>query len=193
MTATTPKVIATGRLIRLRQKMIEDAERDYSWRRDPELAAYDAARPLTTRFPSFLASMSEELQYPTQHRRTFAIEDRATGTHIGNVMYYGYDSFAREAELGITIGDREYWSHGFGSDTVRTMLRYLFDELRLRRVYLHTLTWNSRAQAAFGKAGFKRSRETRRAGYDFVYMEAYLEDLEAAEAAAAEAFGASEA
>ena len=66
--------------------------------------------------------MSEELQYPTQHRRTFAIEDRATDKHIGNVMYYGYDAFLREAELGITIGDRDYWSHGYGRDTVRTTL-----------------------------------------------------------------------
>ena len=177
MTATQPKVIAQGRLVRLREKSIDDAERDYSWRSDPELAAYDAARPLTMRFASFLATLSEEIQYPTQHRRTFAIEDRETSKHIGNVMYYGYDSFLHEAELGITIGDRDYWSHGYGRDTVVTMLHYLFDEMRLSRVYLHTLTWNARAQASFEKAGFRRVRETRRSGYDFVYMEAYPEDL----------------
>ena len=178
MTATQPRVVSEGELVRLREKTVDDGERDYSWRCDPELAAYDAARPLTMRFASFLSTLSEELQYPTQHRRTFAIEDRATGKHIGNVMYYGYDAFLREAELGITIGDREYWSHGYGRDTVRTMLRYLFNELRLRRVYLHTLTWNARAQASFTAAGFHRIRETRRAGYDFVYMEAFPEDIE---------------
>ncbi|MSQ30668.1 MAG: N-acetyltransferase [Dehalococcoidia bacterium] len=178
MTATQPKVISEGTLIRLREKTVDDAEHDYAWRVDPELAAYDAVRPMTMRFASFLASMSEELQYPTQHRRTFGIEDRATGKHIGNVMYYGYDTFLHEAELGITIGDRDYWSHGFGRDAVRTMLRYLFQELRLRRVYLHTLTWNGRAQTSFTKAGFRRVREVRRAGYDFVYMEAVPEDLE---------------
>ncbi|MFA7249243.1 MAG: GNAT family N-acetyltransferase [Dehalococcoidia bacterium] len=187
MTATQPKVIGEGTLIRLREKVIEDAEHDYAWRCDPELAAYDAARPLNMRYASFLASLSEELQYPTQHRRTFAIEDRGTGKHIGNVMYYGYDAFLREAELGITIGDRDYWSHGFGSDTVRTMLRYLFRELRLRRVYLHTLTWNGRAQASFTKAGFRRVREVRRGGYDFVYMEALSDDLERSEDDASEA------
>ena len=99
MTSTGPAVIAEGRLVRLREKHIDDAERDYAWRCDPELAAYDAARPLSVRFSNFLATMTEELQYPTIHRRTFAIEDLETGTHIGNVMYYGYDSVNREARL----------------------------------------------------------------------------------------------
>ena len=169
----TPQVVAEGRLVRLREKTIDDAEHDYAWRCDPELAEYDAARPLTTRFSSFLATMTDELRYPSQHRRTFGIDDRETGKHIGNVMYYGYDSYLREAELGITIGDRDYWSRGYGEDTVRTMLRYLFGELRLQRVYLHTLVWNIRAQKSFERAGFQRVRNVSRAGYDFVYMETF--------------------
>ena len=178
MTSTTPEVVAQGRLVRLREKHIDDAERDYAWRCDPELAAYDAARPLSVRYANFVATMSEELQYPTLHRRTFAIEALEGGAHIGNVMYYGYDSFAREAELGITIGEREYWGQGFGTDAVRCMLRYLFEEMRLRRVFLHTLAWNYRAQAAFERAGFRRVRRVTRGGYDFVYMEALPEDDE---------------
>lgn len=173
MTQTKSQVVAEGTLVRLREKTTDDAERDYAWRCDPELAAYDAARPLTMKFANYLAMISEELQYPVAHRRTFAIEDRETGKHIGNVMYYSYDAFRRDAEMGITIGDRDYWSHGYGTDTVRTMVRYLFSELRLRKVYLHTLTWNVRAQVAFERAGFQRIREVTRGGYDFVYMEIY--------------------
>lgn len=177
--STTPAVVAEGQLVRLREKSVDDAERDYAWRTDPELAAYDAARPLTMKFPNFVATMSEELQYPASHRRTYAIEDRATGKHIGNVMYYGYDAFRREAEIGITIGDRAYWSHGYGTDAVRTVKGYLFSELGLRKIFLHTLTWNIRAQVAFERAGFHRIREVTRGGYDFVYMEAYPDDDDA--------------
>lgn len=180
MTATQPRIVATGRLVRLREKTVEDAERDYAWRSDPELAAYDAARPLTVRFTNFVATMAEELKYPTAHRRTYAIEDLAGGRHIGNVMYYGYDATQREAEIGITIGDRDFWSRGFGVDVVQTMLGLLFEEKRLRRVYLHTLTWNYRAQKSFGRAGFKRIRQLSRGGYEFIYMEATPESLAAA-------------
>jgi RimJ/RimL family protein N-acetyltransferase len=169
--AAEPHVVAAGRLVRLRDKRIEDAERDYAWRADPELAAYDAARPVSISFRSFTASLAEELRYPANHRRTFAIEDRETGRHIGNVMYYGYDARKSEAELGITIGEREYWSRGFGADAVRTMVRYLFEELGLRRVFLHTLTWNYRAQASFKHAGFRAIDQVHRGGYDFIEMD----------------------
>lgn len=178
MTSTTPRVVAQGRLVRLREKHVDDAERDYAWRKDPELAEYDAARPITMAFKNFQATLSDDLHYPSSYRRTFAIEDAATGKHIGNVMYYGYDPMLSEAELGITIGDRDYWSHGYGTDTVRTMLRYLFNERGLRRVFLHTLSWNYRAQTAFTRAGFNRVRHVRRDGYDFEQMECFRDHWE---------------
>lgn len=178
MTSTKPRVVATGQLVRLREKTTDDAERDYAWRCDPELAAFDAARPLSVRFANFVATMAEELQYPTIHRRTFGIEHLESGTHIGNVMYYGYDAFAREAELGITIGDRAFWGHGYGTDAVQAMLRYLFTEMGLRRVYLHTLTWNYRAQTAFQRAGFQVVKRISRGGYDFINMECFAADID---------------
>jgi RimJ/RimL family protein N-acetyltransferase len=171
MTAVESEVIRTGELVQLRAKSPDDAERDYAWRRDPELAAYDAARPLRVSFKTFLSTMNEELRYPTAYRRTFAIEDLRTETHIGNVMYYGYDPREHEAELGITIGNRAFWSRGYGTDAVRLLVSYLFGELGLRRVYLHTLAWNYRAQRCFEHAGFQRVREVTRGGHDFILME----------------------
>ena len=43
------------------------------------------------------------------------------------------------------IGDRRFWGKGYGNDAVNTLVRYVFTETRLRRVYLHTLDWNQRA------------------------------------------------
>jgi RimJ/RimL family protein N-acetyltransferase len=134
-------------------------------------------------FRSFVATFTEELEHPSPYRRTFAIEDLETGTHIGNVMYYGYERDRGEAELGITIGDRNFWAHGYGTDTVRTMLAYLFDELGLRRLYLHTLTWNDRAQGAFHRAGLSDVRPVRRAGYDFIQMDITADQFRAQRAA----------
>jgi hypothetical protein len=69
---STAEVIATGSLVRLREKTVDDAERDYSWRKDPELAEYDAARPITMPFRNFLATLTDDLNYPTSYRHTFA-------------------------------------------------------------------------------------------------------------------------
>ena len=169
--ATRSQRIASGTLVHLRAKQIEDAENDYAWRCDPELATYDATRPLRASYKTFVSTMCEELNYPTTHRRTFAIEDIESERHIGNVMYYGYDPRAGEAELGITIGERDFWSSGYGTDAVRTLLQHLFDEIGLSRVYLHTLSWNYRAQHCFERAGFQRVRDVQRGGHEFILME----------------------
>lgn len=177
MTATASEVVATGTLVVVREKRLEDAALDHEWRRDPELAAYDAAHPLTMSLRAYVATVADEIETPVRHRRSFSIDTIDDARHIGNVMYYAYDRNLREAEIGITIGDRDYWSRGYGSDAVKALLVYLFDEKNLNRVYLHTLTWNDRAQQAFTRAGFTPVREVHRSGYDFVLMEVTREQF----------------
>lgn len=179
MTATAPRVIARGEWVLLREKTLEDARQDYEWRRDPELAAYDASQPIGMTYRAFLATAAEELRHPSSYRRSYAIEDRATGRHIGNVMYYGHDTALGQAELGITIGERDYWAHGYGTDAVRLLVGFLFEELELARVYLHTLQSNARAQGAFARAGFRLVRPVRRDGYAFHLMEIGRREYEA--------------
>ena len=170
MTAVVEGELARGTLIVLRAKTIADAEQDFAWRRDPELAAFDAARPYMGSFRDYVAIFDDELTYQSLYRRTIAVEDH-DGTHIGNVMYYNVDHQRHEAEIGVTIGLRDYWSRGYGTDLLKTFVNYLLDELKLERVYLKTLDWNHRAQRCFEKAGFHRYGASRRGEYSFVLME----------------------
>ncbi|HJP27259.1 MAG TPA: GNAT family N-acetyltransferase, partial [Dehalococcoidia bacterium] len=84
-----------------------------------------------------------------------------------------------QCELGIMIGDRDYWSKGYGTDVVKSTLAHIFTETRLEQVYLHTLTTNHRAQNSFRKAGFTPLREVKRDGYEFVLMEIWRKEWEA--------------
>jgi RimJ/RimL family protein N-acetyltransferase len=170
MTTTVEGEVARGELVVLREKRLGDAHNDYRWRTDAELARYDAARPFAATYHDYLALYRDELAYPSPYRRSLAMEDFA-GRHIGNVMYYNIDTIRREAEIGITIGDRDYWSKGYGTDAVRTLLRHIFRVTGFRRVYLKTLDWNTRAQKAFEKAGFRVCGRSRRGGNSFVVME----------------------
>lgn len=178
MTQAKGRVIQRGEKVVLREKTIDDAREDYAWRTDPELASYDAARPLRVTFNDYLALYAEELQHPSPYRRTFAIDD-LEGRHIGNIMYYNVDERRGEAELGITIGDRNYWGRGLGADAVRALVRYLFTTMDLKRIYLHTLDWNIRAQRSFRNAGFVPLETVRRGGHTFILMEIRREDWEA--------------
>jgi len=164
-----------GARIILRDKRIEDAEQDYIWRSDHELASLDAAFPLTMSYDRFLKLAEDQMRYPTPGSHHFATET-LDGKFIGNCMYYDLDSVKMQAELGVVIGDRDYWSNSYGYDAVTTLLDHCFNEKKLERVYLHTLEWNKRAQRCFEKCGFFQVRPVRRMSHDFILMEVFRED-----------------
>ena len=171
------EITLTGQRIILREKRIEDAPRDYAWRSDDELARLDATRPLRMAYKDFQKYSEEELSFPNPRSHRFAI-DTLDGTHIGNCMYYDIDTRSGEAELGIMIGDREYWGKGYGTDSLLTFLDHVFTATALTRIYLHTLEWNNRARRAFTKAGFRDVKKVRRSGMDFILMEAWRSEWE---------------
>lgn len=164
-----------GARIVLRDKKFEDAENDYRWRSDPELARLDAAIPLTMSFERYLKLFEDQMKYPTPGSHHYSIET-LDGLFIGNCMYYDMDTVNREAELGIVIGDRDYWSGGYGYDAVTTLLDHMFNARNLKRVYLHTLEWNGRAQKSFSKSGFNPVKPVRRMAHDFLLMDVLRED-----------------
>lgn len=169
--------ITNGEKVSLRDKSSEDAFRDYTWRIDPELARLDATYPPTTSFDEFEKYYLDELEHPPRDSRRFGIETHE-GVHIGNCMYYDLNPYKSEAELGILVGDKEYWNGGFGTEAVTLLLDHLFKEIGLKRVYLKTLDWNIRAQKSFQKCGFVEYRRNSRGSWDFILMEIFQVDWE---------------
>ena len=159
-----------GSKIILRDKSLADALDDYTWQTDPELAHLDAAPLPTITFREYLSDYTSQLRYLLSARRQFAI-DAPDGKHIGNCVYYGVNKTKGEAELGIMIGDRDYWDKGYGADAVTTLVSHIFRQTKLKRIYLKTLDSNSRAQKCFQKCGFTSYGHLVRDGFSFVLME----------------------
>ena len=170
-------MVVRGKSVVLREKHLEDADDDYAWRTDQELARLDATRPLSMSLEAFKRYAREEIVYAAASSKRLAI-DTLDGRHIGNCMYYDIDRRRGQAELGIMIGDRDYWGRGYGSDAVDLLLAHLFTTTDLSRVYLHTLDWNHRARRGFAKSGFQEVRNVRRSGMDFIMMEVLRPDWE---------------
>jgi RimJ/RimL family protein N-acetyltransferase len=76
------------------------------------------------------------------------------GVHIGMTGLHRPRPEDRGAELGILIGDKSFWSSGYGTDTVQTLLRFAFDQMNLHKVALGVFEFNERAQACYRKCGF---------------------------------------
>ena len=95
-----------------------------------------------------------EAQLRDQSSEIFAIET-LDGTHIGNIGLHDINWVHRRAEMGIVIGEKEYWGRGFGSDAICALLAFAFNEMNLHRIYLQVYEDNERAIQAYKKCGFK--------------------------------------
>ena len=86
----------------------------------------------------------------------FAIRTLSDDRLIGDIGVW-IESWAHgEAWVGIGLGERDYWGNGYGTDAMRLMLRFAFDELNLQRVSLGVYAYNPRAIRSYEKAGFRR-------------------------------------
>jgi len=154
-----------GDLVRLRALEPDDLERCYRWLNDREVTRFIEGG----RYPLSTAQEREWLENATRGRHGFsdvplAIETKEGGVHIGNAGLHQGSPEHRTAKLGIVIGEKEYWSKSYGTDTVRTLLRFAFEQMNLNRVELGTFDFNERAQACYRKCGFVeegRRREDR--------------------------------
>lgn len=109
--------------------------------------------------------------------RVLAICLQDGGRLIGNTGLHRIDWHSRTAVLGILIGEKDCWSQGYGTDAVRTLVRYAFGDLNPRKVSLSVLAFNERAVRCYEKCGFIREGY-RRAQY---YKGGrYVDDIEMA-------------
>lgn len=86
-------------------------------------------------------------------------------TLIGNAGFFNIDWRNRSAELGIMIGEKTCWNKGFGSETLRLLLRHGFTTLNLHRIYLRVYEDNPRAIRAYQKSGFTLEGRLRQAEF----------------------------
>jgi RimJ/RimL family protein N-acetyltransferase len=156
----------------LRHKLPQDAKADYAWQSDTELTRLDAAVRLSMPFARYLADYAAILSYPSPNRRQFAV-DTLEGQHIGNCAYYNIDEAGGEAEVGIMIGERNYWDKGYGTAAITALVDRIFRDTRLNRLYLKTLDTNLRALRCFDRSGFTHCGYRVTDGNSFVLMEQY--------------------
>jgi RimJ/RimL family protein N-acetyltransferase len=144
----------TGKLVRLRAVESRDLDNFYAWINDQEVIEFLAATGLP-----YSRAQEEEWLQGAMHRTappeiTLAIETIDDGRHIGTIGLHDVRPLSTKASLGIMIGDKAYWSRGYGTDAVVTLLRFAFDEMNLHRVWLEVHAENARAVACYLKCGF---------------------------------------
>jgi RimJ/RimL family protein N-acetyltransferase len=142
-----------GDRVQLRATTDADIATLAQWYGDPSLQVLqsDQVKPLPA------ATAAETIRgWSTNQDQSgagFSIELTSDGQLIGHVTLWGARPTTRAASFAIMLGP-DFASQGYGTEATRLMLGYGFRELGLNRIELRTWAFNSRAIAAYTKAGF---------------------------------------
>ncbi|MDR3574212.1 MAG: GNAT family protein [Anaerolineaceae bacterium] len=173
-----------GHLVRLAVTDLEiDTKLMAQWSKDGELDRLLDTDPAYLRTPK---QEQEWLQDRLKETCSFMIHTLADDRTIGFVDLSGFNWSAGDAYVGIGLGERGFWGQGYGTDAMRIILRYAFEELNLRRVSLTVFEYNPRGIRSYEKAGFKvegRARQAvNRSGkrWDIIFMGILRNEWEAA-------------
>lgn len=143
-----------GKKICLRPITASDINRKYlSWLNDAEVTKYIE----TGQFPvtkKDLEAFYNELK-KSKTDVMFAIIEKKTGSHIGNIKLGGINWVHRYTDLGIMIGDKKHWGKGCGAEACTLLLEYAFNRLNLNKVFLGIYATHTSAIKTYQKAGFR--------------------------------------
>ena len=142
-----------GRAVALRRPQPDDLSAVMRWYRDPELARLTRyqTRPMTH------AEIERFFQARMMARDALAycIVELPQWRVIGFTTFSSLDPDNGSVLFHITIGERDAWGRGLGTEATELMVGHAFERLLLHRVGLTVFSYNVRAIRAYEKAGFR--------------------------------------
>ena len=129
--------------------------------------------PIPQSFARLQARYDESLRRGERDGCHFAIE--ADGKIIGICDLFHFDETARTCELGIVIGDKDYWGKGYGREAIHLLLQYAFQYRNQHKVWLSVNANNVRAMKAYQACGFvEEGRQRSHVWSDGRYVDLFL-------------------
>lgn len=147
---------ADSRNLRLRPIEREDLPHFVRWLADPEVLEFlGLHNPLSMAreeqwFEKILAGPEDEHPYAIE-----VVEEGGAWRMIGNMALFDINTTDRSAEIGIVIGEKDFWGKGCGTEAMRQMVARGFNTLGLHRIYLRVFTENARGIECYKKVGFQ--------------------------------------
>lgn len=151
-----------GNRIRLWSIEKFDVGRNYNWGNDPEMIRLTGMSP----YPKSTVDLDQWFQSlcGNPNLKMFAMKT-LEGEYIGNIEIADIDWRCGRGEIGLIIGEAHHRGQGYGSEAVRLLSAFAFDEMRMHRLEARVLAHNARAQATFERCGYTREGVAREAFY----------------------------
>jgi RimJ/RimL family protein N-acetyltransferase len=178
--------LLSGKLVRLEAMQAEVfAEHALRWGRDSEYRRLlDSQPPRLWSQKGTQEWMKKSMEKGLPDYLGFLIRTLEDERAVGDIGLDGIRWEHGDAYVGIGLGDRADWGKGFGTDAMRILARFAFNELNLHRLTLDVFEYNPRAIRSYEKVGFVREGAHREAllregrYWDLIYMGLLREDWE---------------
>lgn len=124
----------------------------YKWFNDFEVTKYQDKRI----FPNSIEKQIDYYEYLKKSKSdiVFAIVDKQSGIHIGNIGVHNIDYIHRRCEIGIVIGEKEFKGRKIGKRCINQVKKYIFDTLNLMRITVFIMHKNLPSIKSFENCGF---------------------------------------
>ena len=155
-----PEVLQGSNVV-LRRHVPENLEAFRRWYSDPEIARLARYQEAPMRPEEIERFFSARVVGPDA--LAMAIHERGSERLVGTCAFSQLDGENGSALYHITIGEKDAWGQGYGTEATRLMLDHAFGVLGLHRVALFVFEFNERAIRTYRRCGFViegRSRES---------------------------------
>lgn len=148
---------------------MEDCLEDYTlmskWLSDPEVLTYYEGRNNSFDLEKTIKKFRRKIVEPIGQTPCIIEYE---GKPIGYLQYYKTDTEEYETDgkvdidkysnpyaMDLFIGETSYWNKGLGSEIIKLLLQYIFQNEHGHAVFIDPQTWNVRAIKCYEKSGFK--------------------------------------
>lgn len=141
-----------GSQIYLRPLKLSDVNQNYlDWLSDPDVMNGIA----TSNYD--ISSLETYVKDKISNENIYflAIVFKENDLHIGNIKFDFYDVKANVTELGLLIGNKQYWGRGLAKEACQLMINFAFSTLRYRKISLAVYENNIAAFNLYKSLGFK--------------------------------------
>jgi ribosomal-protein-alanine N-acetyltransferase len=138
----------------LRPFKSSDAELWQTWDIDPEVQAFmpeprNAVQDITAQYEYITECENDEEGF------YWSIETTA-GVTIGTVALTEFNEYHGVANLGIVIGDKNYWGKGVATEVITALVDYSFAHLNIYTISAEVEEGNIPMMKVLEKVGFKQ-------------------------------------
>jgi len=142
-----------GKRIYLREVVVQDVSKRYlEWMKNPLIKKYIESRDENIKIDTLIQYVKEK--QADKNSIFLAIVLNQNDMHIGNIKLGPIDWYHRLADIGIIIGETEFWGQGYATEAVQLLSNYAFNVLNLHKLTAGCYEGNRSSARAFEKANF---------------------------------------